>query len=251
MTPVTVNGITILLIFLVGISMVLPTSAIMYASGQSTDNNDDSSTGGGTTTTTTPDNSGSSTGGSTDNSGSSTTGGGTISTPKSNTNTLVTTSTASDNTGNAQQQSSNTRNLRIGPCSYNENITCDNPEPINDTNTTSPPYVVNKNSSAYLAGYNNAISYTNGGCVSLPNTTSVQNDCGNGYVDGIDKFDDPTFQQSADYIKGMLAAHNRERAAVGAQPLVWNDRARQRRQGLGRASVADRRVSTRLRECTG
>ena len=33
------NGITISLIFLVGISMVLPTSAIMYASGQSTDNN--------------------------------------------------------------------------------------------------------------------------------------------------------------------------------------------------------------------
>jgi len=197
--------------------MVLPTSAIMYASGQSTDNSDGSSTGGETT-----DNSGSST--TTDNSGSSTTGGGTISTPKSNTNTLATTSTASDNTGNAQQQSSNTRNLRIGPCPYNENITCDNPEPINDTNTTSPPYVVNKNSSAYLAGYNDAISYTNGGCVSLPNTTSVQNDCGNGYLDGIYKFGDPTFQQSADYVKGMLAAHNRERAAVGAQPLVWNDK---------------------------
>src|SRR6476661_5883273 len=135
------NTITISLIFLIVISMILPTSAIMYASGQSIDNSDDSSTGGGSSTTT--DNSGSST--TTDNSGSSTTGGGgTTSTPKSNTNTLATTSTASDNTGNAQQQSSNSRNLRIGPCPYNENITCDNPEPINDTNTTSTPYVVNK-----------------------------------------------------------------------------------------------------------
>ena len=52
-------------------------SAIMYASGQSTDNSDDSSTGGSTTdnsgsSTTTTDNSGSSTT-TTDNSGSSTT----------------------------------------------------------------------------------------------------------------------------------------------------------------------------------
>ena len=38
------NGITISLIFLIVISMVLPTSAIMYASGQSTDNSDDSTT---------------------------------------------------------------------------------------------------------------------------------------------------------------------------------------------------------------
>jgi hypothetical protein len=214
------NRITISLIFLVMISMFLPTSAIMYTSGQSTDNSDNS-TGGGTTTTT--DNSGSST---TDNSGSSTTVGGTTSTPTSNTNTLATTSTASDNTGNAQQQSSNSRNLRIGPCPYNENITCDNPEPINDTNTTSTPYVVNKNSSDYLVGYNDAISYglVDVLCTSLPNTTSVQNDCGGGYGDGISKFNDPTFQQSADYVKGMLAAHNRERAAVGAPPLVWNDK---------------------------
>src|SRR6476661_8327470 len=56
------NRITISLIFSITISMVLPTSAIMYASGQSTDNSDDSSTGGSSTT---------------DNSGPSSTGGGT------------------------------------------------------------------------------------------------------------------------------------------------------------------------------
>jgi uncharacterized protein YkwD len=103
-------------IFLIVISMVLPTSAIMYASGQSTDNSDNlrSATGestdnsgssstdnsgsstasGGATTTTNPDNSGSSTasGGATtttnpDNSGSSTASGG---------------STISNSTGNTQ-----------------------------------------------------------------------------------------------------------------------------------------------------
>ena len=114
----------------------------------------------------------------------------------------------------------------LGSCPYNENITCNNPEPINDTNTTSTPYVVNKSSSAYLVGYNDAISYSavDVSCLSLPNTTSVQNDCSNGYGDGIEKSNDPTFQQSAEYVKGMLAAHNHERAAVGAPPLVWNDK---------------------------
>jgi uncharacterized protein YkwD len=125
------NRITISLIFFIVISMVLPTSAIMYASGQSTDNSDDSSGGGSTTTT---DNSGSSsTGGSTDssgsssaggttttdNSGSSSTGGGTTTTTDNsgssstgrgstdNSATLPTISTASGNTGNALQQSNN------------------------------------------------------------------------------------------------------------------------------------------------
>lgn len=66
------NRITISMIFLVVISMLLPTSAIMYASGQSTtSDNSGSSTGGGTTTT--------------DNSA-----------------TLPTTSTASNNAGNVQ-----------------------------------------------------------------------------------------------------------------------------------------------------
>ena len=56
---VTMNRITNSLLFLIMISMFLPTSAIMYASGQSTENSGSSSTGGSTT----------------DNSGSSSTGG--------------------------------------------------------------------------------------------------------------------------------------------------------------------------------
>jgi len=99
MTPVTMNRITISLIFLIVISMVLPTTAIMYVRGQNDDNSGSSSTGGST------DSSGSSTtgGGSAtttlDNSGSSSTGGS-----AGNSSTLPTTSTASNNTGYTQQQ---------------------------------------------------------------------------------------------------------------------------------------------------
>ena len=51
----------------------------------------------------------------------------------------------------------------------------------------------------------------------------MQNDCSIGYVDGIDKPGDTTFQQSADFVKGMLAAHNRERHLVGVtNDLVWD-----------------------------
>jgi uncharacterized protein YkwD len=97
------------------------------------------------------------------------------------------------------------------------------------------PYVVNKNSSAYLTGYNYAISYGSASdgkvllqdeirsaCVSLSNTSSVQDDCAGGYSDGITALSDPAFQQSADFVKGMLAAHNRERHLVGLPDLVWD-----------------------------
>jgi uncharacterized protein YkwD len=39
----------------------------------------------------------------------------------------------------------------------------------------------------------------------------------------VNKLADPTFQQSADFVKGMLAVHNSERATVGSPPLVWNN----------------------------
>ncbi|MGC2572490.1 MAG: CAP domain-containing protein [Candidatus Nitrosopolaris sp.] len=138
------------------------------------------------------------------------------------------TSQESSNTRNARQENNGTENAISGvPCPYNANITCAPPTaPLNgtNTNTTSTPYVVNKNSSAYLVGYNDAFSYnTADTCSALSNTSSVQNDCGSGYVDGINKLGDPTFQQSADFVKGMLAAHNRERHLVGVtNDLVWD-----------------------------
>jgi uncharacterized protein YkwD len=100
------NGITISLILLLVISMVLPTSAIMYASGQSTtSDNSDSSSSGSTSSDNNAADSGSSSGGggsTTDNSGSSTPSTTTTTTTTDNSATLPTTSTASNNTGNTQ-----------------------------------------------------------------------------------------------------------------------------------------------------
>jgi hypothetical protein len=102
------------------------------------------------------------------------------------------------------------------------------PETLTDTNTNtiSTPYVVNKISSAYLVGYNDAISYGHSGtsCLTLPNTTSIQNDCGSGYVDGVNKLSDPNFQHSTAFVNGILTVHNRERSLVGSPPLVWSDK---------------------------
>ena len=97
--------------------MVLPTSAIMYASGQSTDNSDDSSTSGSSTT----DNSGSST--STDNSGSSSTGGGS-STTTDNSGSSSTgggSSTTTDNSGSSTSGGSSDNNNAIGSSGQSTN----------------------------------------------------------------------------------------------------------------------------------
>jgi uncharacterized protein YkwD len=97
-------------------------------------------------------------------------------------------------------------------------------------NRTSTPFVVNKSSLAYLTGYQSALLYNFGACQSLSNTPqsgsqnrSAQEDCSIGYVDGLTAVSNPTFQQSADFVKGMLDLHNRERAAVGSPPIVWSD----------------------------
>jgi hypothetical protein len=142
---ITMNRITISLIFLIVFSMVLPTSAIMYASGQ-TDDNGDSSAGGST------DNSGSSAGGgttttTTDNSGSSAGGG--------------TTTTTTDNSGSSM-----------------------------------------------------------GNSATLPTTSTGSNNTGNAYCDTCNK---DIYNGGGDLKSMVLAVHNRERAAVGVPPLVWND----------------------------
>ncbi len=149
------NGITNSLIFLLVISMVLPTSAILYASGQSTTSDNHaadsgSSSGGGGSGSTTTDNSGSSTTGSTDSSGSSTSGGST---------------TTTDNSG----------------------------------------------SSTTTSTQNNA---------ALPSGSTVSNNTGNAYCDTCNN----DIYNGGWSLKSMvLAVHNRERAAVGVPPLVWND----------------------------
>jgi pathogenesis-related protein 1 len=102
------NRITISLIFLIVISMVLPTSAIMYVSGQSATSDNSGSSSGGSTIS---DNStaGSAGPSTKDNSGSSSTGGSSTpsTTTTDNSATLPTTSTASNNTGNTQRMDVN------------------------------------------------------------------------------------------------------------------------------------------------
>jgi uncharacterized protein YkwD len=96
---------------------------------------------------------------------------------------------------------------------------------------TTTPSVVNKSSLAYLTGYQSALLYNFGAeCQSLSNTPqadsqnrTAQEDCTIGYVGGITAMQNPTFQQTADFVKGMLELHNRERAAVGSPPIVWSD----------------------------
>jgi Cysteine-rich secretory protein family len=133
--------ITISLIFLIVISMVLPTSAIMYASGQTDDNSGSSSAGGGSTTTTT-----------TDNSGSSSAGGGS-------------TTTTTDNSGSSTGGSA-------------------------------------------------------GKSATLPTTSTASNNTGNAYCDACNN---DIYKGGGDLKSIVLAVHNRERAAVGVPPLVWND----------------------------
>jgi uncharacterized protein YkwD len=96
---------------------------------------------------------------------------------------------------------------------------------------TTTPSVVDKSSLAYVTGYQSALLYSFGNdCQSFSNTPrsdsqnrSEQDDCSIGYFDGITAMQNPTFQQSADFVKGMLELHNRERAAVGSPPIVWSD----------------------------
>jgi cysteine-rich secretory family protein len=181
------NRITISLIFLIVISIVLPTSAIMYASGQSTDNSGDSSTDGSTTdnsgSSTTDNNNSTASGLTTDSSGStttttdnsgSTTDGGTAT---DNSTTLPTTSTARNSTGNAQQQSNSTT---LPTTSTTSDNTGNAQQQSNSTNSTKiPPY-----------------------CRSC---------------------DDYIYNGTGDFASMILAGHNRERAALGVAPLVWSN----------------------------
>ncbi len=168
--------------------MVLPASAIMYASGQSTDNSDDSSAGGsttdnsgsssaggGTTTTTTTDNSSSSTGGSTtDNSGSSSAGGGTT--------TTTTTDNSSSSTGGS------TGNSITLP------TTCD--KLVDQAGRTLT-------------------------CANGVKLTLVGN--GHGGYSTVPFQEANNTVNTADFIKTILDVHNRERAAIGVPPLTWSD----------------------------
>ncbi|MFY9798187.1 MAG: CAP domain-containing protein [Candidatus Nitrosopolaris sp.] len=93
-----------------------------------------------------------------------------------------------NNTGNAQQQGNSTENSQQSNNAGNgqENNNAGNGQENNAT----PPSV---------SATNNATS---------PSVPTASNNTGNA---------------SADFVNSILAVHNRERAAVGVQPLVWNN----------------------------
>ncbi len=187
--------ITISLIFLIVISMLLPTSAIMYARGQtddnggSTDNGGSSTTGGGTT-----DNGGSSTtgGGTTDNGGSSTTGGGTTDNGGSSTTGGGTTDNGGSNTTGGGTTDNGGSNTTGGG-------TTDN----GGSNTTGGGITTTTESSGSSAGGSTGNSAT------LPTASTTSNNTGN---------------LTEQDVNAILAVHNRERDAVGVAPLVWSDK---------------------------
>jgi len=113
------------------------------------------------------------------------------------------------------QQSSNTRNLRIGPCPYNENITCDNPEPVNGTGnaTTASPEQNNSTGNATTASPEQSSNST--GNATAPSQTS--NTTGNATAAP------QASSNNTDFVNTILQIVNRERAAVGVPPLTWSD----------------------------
>jgi uncharacterized protein YkwD len=149
------NGIASSLVFLMIISSILPASAIMYASGQSTtsDNGDSSSSESDSSDNNYTD------------SGQSSGGGGAI--------------TTTDNGGSSNGGSSTTTD--------------------------------NGGSSTTTSTQNNA---------TLPNGSTVSNNTGNAYCETCNN---DIYYGSGDLKSMVLAVHNRERAAVGVPPLVWNE----------------------------
>jgi uncharacterized protein YkwD len=97
----------------------------------------------------------------------------------------------SGNTGNEQQQSNNPGNAQEMP-----GATSPSGSTANTTTSTGGP-AANATSPIWSAAYNATLF-------------GFRNSTGN--------------MSSADFVKGILALHNRERAAVGAPPLVWNDK---------------------------
>jgi uncharacterized protein YkwD len=178
--------------------MVLPTSTIMNASGQSTDNSDGSSTDGSTT-----DNSGSTTN---DNSRSSTIGGGTTT---DNSTTLPTTSTASNSTGNTQQQSNSTT---LPTTSTASNSTGNTQQQIKDNLDDFRLILQDQH---FSQGINN---------------TKIPPYCSS--------CDDNIYLGTGDYASMILAGHNRERAAVGVAPLVWSNELASRAQDWVNYNIA-------------
>jgi uncharacterized protein YkwD len=198
--PVTVAGILILTIV----------AATVYAQeSNNTENGQESSNAGNATSTGMPENA-TSPSGSMENTTSGMESNNTGNAPESNSNMTEAApsnmTTAAPNIGNARQESNNTGNATL--TGVPENVTSSG-KPENATsasnNTTSPSgSTVNNGTGTTQVNNGTGTTQVNNGT----GTTQVNNGTGNA---------------SADFVNTILAVHNRERAAVGVPPLVWND----------------------------
>jgi hypothetical protein len=184
------NRTTNLFVLLILISFILPATAIRYAQAATENSQDSDSTGN-------EQQQNSSSTGSGQGSGSSSTGSG----------------QESNNAGNEQQQSSSStensqQSNNAGNAQESGNTGNEQQQSNNAGNAQGMPGATSTSGSTA----NNATS-TSGSTANNATSTSgstVSNSTGN--------------MSSADFVNGVLAVHNRERAAVGVPPLVWTDK---------------------------
>jgi uncharacterized protein YkwD len=180
-----------LFVLLLVILFIFPATAIRYAQAGTENSQESSDSGNG------QDNSSSSTGSEQQQSSNST---GNEQQQSSNS---TGNGQESGNTGNEQQQSSNsTGNAQempgaTSPSGSTANTTTSTGGPAANTTTSTGGPAANATSPIWSAAYNATLF-------------GFRNSTGN--------------MSSADFVKAILALHNRERAAVGVPPLMWSDK---------------------------
>jgi uncharacterized protein YkwD len=204
------NRTTNLFVLLILISFILPGSAIRYAQAATENSQDSDSTGN-------EQQQNSSSTGSGQESGSSNTGSGQESNNAGNEQQQSSSSTEnsqqSNNAGNAQEMpgatspSGSTANA-TSPSGSTANATSPSGSTANATSSSGP--TANATSSSGPTANATSSSGPTANATSSNFTASASNSTGN--------------MSSADFVKDMLAEHNRERAAVGVPPLVWSDK---------------------------
>jgi uncharacterized protein YkwD len=128
----------------------------------------------------------------------------------------------SDSTGNEQQQNSSTGS---GQESGSSN-TGSGQESNNAGNEQQQSSSSTENSQqSNNAGNEQQQSNNAGNAQEMPGATSPSGPTANATSTGGPTASNSTGNMSSvDFVKGMLAVHNRERAAVGVPPLVWSDK---------------------------
>ncbi|MGC1931021.1 MAG: CAP domain-containing protein [Candidatus Nitrosopolaris sp.] len=196
----TLNRTTNLFVLLIVISFILPATAIRYAQAATENSQESGSTGNG-------QESGSSTGNEQQQSSSTTEN-----------------SQQSNNTGNEQQQSNNTGNATS--TGVPENATSPSGSMENTTSGMESNNTANARQESNSTGNTTSTGVPeNTTSTGVPENTTSTGVPENATSPSGSTASNNTGNMSADLANGILTLMNRERAAVGVQPLVWNDTA--------------------------